>query len=142
MDLFFALGAFHGLTVVITALVIIYSDHQGFLYFRGKKATLSPTFITWSHRLVWLGLIIIITSGIALAIPAWEYRLSEAVFYIKMGFVLVLLMNAIAIGKLSHKASTTPFTELTKEEQKTLLVSGALSFMGWVAAAGIGYFLL
>jgi hypothetical protein len=141
MDLYM-LGAFHGITVLITALFIIYSDHQGYLYFRGKKQTLSPTFITWSHRIVWIGLAIIILTGAALAIPTWEYRLTQGVFYVKMGFVLVLLMNAVAIGKLSHKASNTPFAALSPTEKKTLTVSGALSFLGWVSAAFIGYFLL
>lgn len=142
MDFFYALGAFHGLMFLLTAAVIIYSDHQGFLYFRGKKQTLSPTFVTWSHRLVWIGLGLIITTGLALAIPAWEYYLTELPFYIKMGFVGVLLMNAVAIGKLSHKAETTPFALLSSEEKTTLLVSGALSFCGWVCAAGIGFFIL
>lgn len=135
-------GTFHGLVVLITALVIIYSDHQGFLYFRGKKQTLSPAFITWSHRLVWVGLAIIIISGVLLVLPAWEYRLSQGAFYVKMGFVLVLIMNGLAIGKLSHKASSVPFVALSSEEKKTLLVSGGLSFIGWVSAAVIGIYFL
>lgn len=142
MDIFYALGAFHGLLFIATAAVIIYSDHQGFEYFRGKKQTLSAQFVTWSHRLVWLGLALIILTGLALALPAWEYYLTDLAFYMKMSFVAVLIMNGLAIGKLSHKAETTPFAELSPDEKKTLMVSGALSFIGWVSAAAIGFFVL
>lgn len=142
MDLFYAIGPFHGLMVVGTALIIIYTDHQGYLYFRGKKATLSASFITWSHRLVWAGLAIIITTGAALMIPAWEYYSTLGIFYVKMGFVALLILNGLAIGTLSKKASTTPFAELTQKEQRLLMLSGGLSFIGWVSAAVIGYFIL
>ncbi len=142
MDLFYALGAFHGLLFFITILVIAYSDHQGYLYFRGKKRTLSMTFVEWSHRLVWIGLLLIIVTGAALALPAYEYYLTVPAFYVKIGFVGVLVMNAFAIGALAKKASITPFSELSAEERKTLFISGALSFCCWIGAATIGFFIL
>lgn len=137
MDLY-ALGATHGLIVFATIIVILYSDHQGFLYFRGKKATLSLSFVNWSHRLVWLGLGLIISTGSILVSFNVERYVADPAFFLKMSFVGVLIMNGLAIGALSHKASTTPFAALSQEEQRTLLVSGALSFMGWVGAFVIG----
>lgn len=83
-----------------------------------------------------------ITTGFLLALPSWTYRLQQPVFYVKMGFVLVLVINAFAIGKLARLAATKPFASLTKEEQRTLLISGALSGISWVASASIGLFLL
>lgn len=141
MDLY-ALGGLHGISFMIVAAVIVYSDHQAYLYFRGKKATLRESFVVWSHRLVWAGLLAMITTGIALTIPGWEYRLSNPVFYVKMGFVLVLIMNACAIGIIAKKATTTPFAELSDTDRRTLMVSGALSAIGWIGAALIGYFVL
>lgn len=132
----------HLTTLIITAVVILYSDHQGLQYFRGKKATLSKTFVTWSHRLVWVGLITMIMSGISLVLPTWEYRLQEPAFYIKMGFVLVLIVNSYAIGKLRYVAIDRRFDELSVDVQKTLMFSGALSAVGWVGAAIIGFFFL
>lgn len=132
----------HLATLSITALIIIYSDHQGFLYFRGKKQTLSKVFLHWSHILVWTGLLLMITTGVLLTIPAWTYRLQEPTFYIKMGFVLTLVVNAFAIGKLSKVAGEKPFAQLTTSEQRVLLLSGALSAMGWIGAAVIGKFFL
>lgn len=142
MTYFFLLGGLHGAVFTILAIFILYSDHQGYLYFRGKKETLSPTFLKWSHRIVWVGLVLMIITGAALLIPTWQFRLQEPVFYLKMGFVLVLLMNAFSIGKFSELSTLRPYRELTTDEQRTLMVSGALSVMGWVGAATIGLFFL
>lgn len=138
----FFLGGFHGSIFMVTAAIILYSDHKGFNYFKGKEKLLTEKFVKWSHLLVWIGLILMIATGVMLTIPAWEYRLSQPEFYIKMSFVLVLIMNAVAIGKLSKQASVKSFDELESEDKKTLLVSGALSAMGWIGAATIGAFFL
>ena len=132
----------HLTTLFIAALVIIYSDHQGFLYFRGKKQLLSQSFLKWSHHLVWAGLLTMILTGILLTIPQWEYRLTQSEFYIKMAFVGVLVVNAFAIGALSKLAGTTPFDSLQKEQKRTLLLSGALSSMCWIGATMMGMFFI
>jgi hypothetical protein len=142
MDFVYVLGSAHGLIFLATASVILYSDYRGFNYFRGKEKLLSEKFVKWSHLLVWVGLLLMITTGVMLTIPAWEYRLSQPEFYIKMSFVLVLVMNAVAIGKLSKQASVRAFDELPSEDKKTLLVSGGLSALGWIGAATIGAFFL
>ena len=132
----------HLATLFITALVIVYSDHQGFLYLRGKKQTPSQPFLKWSHHLVWAGLILMITTGVLLTIPQWEYRLTQTEFYIKMAFVGVLVVNAFAIGALSKLAGTTPFASLQKEQKRTLLLSGALSSLCWIGATMMGMFFI
>jgi hypothetical protein len=138
----FELVSLHLLTLALTAIVILYSDHQGFLYFRGKKQILSKTFLEWSHTLVWIGLLLMITTGVLLTIPSWTYRLQDPIFFVKLGFVLILVVNAFAIGTLARKASETPFAALSKDEQRVLLLSGSLSFSGWVGAFVIGMFFL
>lgn len=136
------LGPLHGLFVLITALLILYTDHKGFQYFTGKITTISPRFIHRSHQLVWIGLTVIILSGATLAARAWSYYLDNPVFILKMGFVAILVMNAFAIGTIAKKATTTAFTDLTKEEKWTLLTSGGLSVIGWLGAIVIGLLLL
>jgi hypothetical protein len=136
------LETIHLTTLALTALVILYSDHKGFQYFRGTTPTLSLSFVTWSHRLVWTGLILMILSGFFLMLPAWKFYLSEPTFFVKMGFVLTLCVNAFFIGKLSPLTIERTFEELPTDLKKTLLVSGALSGVGWVGAAVIGYFFL
>jgi len=132
----------HLIALALTAIVILYADHEGFQYFRGKKATLSRKFITLSHRLIWTGFVTMIVSGVFLVLPEWEYRLQEPVFYVKMGLVLILFMNALTIQKLSHVAVDRRFDELSVDVQKTLVLSGALSGIGWVGAALIGFLFL
>lgn len=136
------LETIHLTTLAFTAIVILYSDHKGFQYFRGTSPTLSLSFVRWSHRLVWTGLILMILSGFFLVLPVWEYYRSDPVFYVKMGMVLTLCVNAFFIGKLSPLTTEYTFEALPADLKKTLFVSGALSGVGWVGAAVIGYFFL
>jgi hypothetical protein len=136
------LETIHLTTLAFTALVILYSDHKGFQYFWGSVQTLPRSFVTWSHRLVWTGLILMILSGFFLMLPAWEYYIADPVFFVKMGFVLTLVVNAFFIGKLSPLTTERAFHELPPDLRRTLLVSGALSAIGWIGAAIIGFFFL
>lgn len=132
----------HLAVLAITALVILYSDHQGFGYFRGKKALLSPRFVHYSHWIVWVGLVAMIATGVGLVIPSWQVYLMDPAFQLKIGFVVVLVVNGFAIGKLAQVASVKPFALLPKREKRTLMISGSLSVIGWVSSSFIGYFLL
>jgi len=132
----------HLAILIITAVIILYSDHEGFNYMTGKKVVLSGRTIQWSHRLVWAGLILMVVTGVVLVVDSWAYYLQDPIFYVKIGFVLTLVVNALAIGKLSKIASERAFFELSGEEKRTLVLSGALSALGWLGAAGIGLFFL
>lgn len=132
----------HLATLVATILVIAYADHEAFAYFRGKKDLLNKRRITRLHYLVWVGLITMIVTGFALALPGLSYYLSEPLFLLKMGFVLVLIINSLFITKLLPIASERPFRELKKNEQRILLLSGAASASAWIGASIIGYFFL
>ena len=132
----------HLWTLGITALVILYSDHEAFSYFRGKKQLLDKRKMELLHYVVWAGLLIMIASGLKLALPAWEYYISEPSFLIKMGFVLVLIVNGVFIGRLTPIASERPFSDLAARGRLSLLLSGSLSTMGWIGAAVIGFYFL
>lgn len=138
----YIVGSLHGLIFLVVAVAVLYSDHQGYLYFKGKKETLAPALLKVLHRLVWVGLVFMILTGAILASTALEYYLTQWVFYLKMSFVLVLAINALAIGKLSMLAGTTPFKELGRKQQRQLVTSGAISFVSWIMAAVIGFFFL
>ncbi len=132
----------HLITLLCTVVVILFADHEGFSYMRGKKQTLSHKLTQFFHYGVWVGLCLMITTGVFLALPAWEFYLKDPVFLLKMFFVLVLVVNGVFIGKFTALASEKPFAELPSRMQHTLRVSGALSTIGWVGAAVIGYFFL
>lgn len=136
------LGELHVPILLTTMAVILYSDHQALLYFTGRKQILTAKFSVWSHRLVWLGLVAMIFSGVSLVAPSWQFYMSDPVFYIKIWFVLVLVINAVAIGKLLPLAQVRPFRELTPLQRTTLLVSGFLSGLSWTGAIILSYFFL
>lgn len=142
MELELELESLHLFVLACTVIAILYADHEGLSYVRGKKAVLNARSVQYTHRFVWVGLIGMILTGVALILPAWEYWLNDSTLYVKMGFVLMLVINSFFIDALSPVATERPFHELDTDTRRTLLVSGALSGIGWVGAAVIGFFFL
>lgn len=132
----------HLAILLITAVVILYADHLGFDYFRQKRLLIDRTQMRITHYAVLAGLFGMVVTGLFLMLPRWRFYLSEPVFYVKMAFVLILIFNATFIARMSHLASETPFSLLEPDERNAFMVSGALSAVGWIGAAFIGYFLL
>ncbi len=132
----------HLAVLFCTVVIILCADHEGFSYMRGKKRTLNHKLTQFFHYGVWVGLCLMIATGVFLALPAWEFYLKEPTFLLKMFFVLVLIGNGVFIGKFTSLASEKPFAELPSRIQHTLRISGMLSTIGWVGAATIGYFFL
>lgn len=135
MDLTFL----HLLSLVITIPVVLYADHLGFQYFTGRKLVLDRKKIEWSHRLVMIGISLLIVTGIVVTVPVWAVMFSQPLFYAKLALVSTLVINGLFIGKLMHKATITPYTELSAEEKRVLLLSGALSAGGWLGSILIGF---
>jgi hypothetical protein len=136
------LESVHLISLFLTVGVILVADHHAFEYLRGKRPFLSLRFVQWTHRLVWAGLIGMIVSGAFLAYPLWEYLKNEPAFYVKMGFVLTLCVNAFFIAHLSETATVRSWGELTRDERMLFLLSGSLSVIGWIGSAVIGFFFL
>ncbi len=134
------LETLHLIALIITAPVILYADHMGFQYFTGRMQTLPLQKVQWAHRLVTVGLLILIATGIWMTIPMWAVMLEKPFFYAKMAFVATLFLNGLFIGQLMNKATTVPFAGLTRDEKNLLLVSGAVSGISWVASVLIGFF--
>lgn len=134
--------AIHLATLSLTAIAILYADHMGYQYFTGKRLHLNHERTVILHRIVWVGLIGMIVSGYLIAAPQWDYLRSEPVFFVKLGLVLVLVMNALVIGKMAHLTSDRAFAELPADVRRAFMISGALSAIGWIGAAVIGYFYL
>ena len=136
------MGAAHLSILALTAVIILFSDEQGLMWVRGTVPLLDPRKMHWLHRLTWLGLIGMIATGLIQMLPAYEYYLSGPAFIMKMCFVGVLIFNGILIGRLQHIATERTFASLTIAERLPILVSGAISMIGWVSAGLIGYFLI
>lgn len=74
--------------------------------------------------------------------PAREAYLSYGPFLVKMGFVAIIVANAFLIGKLLSLSSERPFAALTEAEKRKLLISGALSGIGWLGALSVALWYL
>jgi cation transport ATPase len=130
----------HLLLLIVTAPVILYADHMGFQYLTGRVKTISPRKVEWTHRLVSIGIVLLIVTGVLITIPIWAVVLEKPLFYAKLAFVATLVLNGVFIGSLMKKATMTPFTNLSKDEKKFLLLSGAVSALGWISTTLIAFF--
>ncbi len=128
----------HIIAIGVTVLFVLYADKQGLMWVLGKKEVLTKAKITFLHRLVSLGLVVIVLSGATMAYGGFEYYISNPVFLIKMGFVLVLIINAFFIGTLSRIATERSYKSLSTRERIPLLFSGAMSCIGWLGAILLG----
>jgi len=121
-------------TLFLTIPIILAADIYGSLWLKGKRQTLDPKILTYLHRGMWTGLILMILTGASMFWPLREYLLHTPAFYIKMMFVLTLVINGFFVGRFLEIATERPFVELTPQEKKLLYVSGVASFIGWVGA--------
>lgn len=123
------------LTILLgTVLVILYTDHVGLQYFRGRARTLSAARVYALHTAVWFGLLGMIATGLTMAWPALPVLLTLPLFILKMCFVGVLFVNAIFIGFFVSTSTTTAFADLSLRQKAPLILSGALSTIGWLGA--------
>lgn len=120
----------------------INADHLAFKWIRGKINILNKTEIEKYHKRVWFGLIGMILTGLIMFWPLRDFLLTRPQFYVKMAFVLTLVINGFFIGRLQNIATTKWFKELTPGEKVKLFTSGAVSTLAWLGAAIGGFYLL
>jgi nitrate reductase gamma subunit len=121
-------------TLFLLIPVILFADHEGFSWMRGNKETLNEKTLKILHRLVWTGLIVMITTGAIMFWPLRDYLLHNFAFYAKMVFVAVLIINSLFVGKLMLIATERSFESLSIEEKRPILISGVASSIGWIGA--------
>lgn len=131
----------HLTLVIITGLAVLLSDEQAFLWMLGKKDVLAPRFVDVMHIVVSIGLSGIIATGGIMFLSRSTYLLHEPVFLTKMVFVGALIINGFFIDRLSITATQKPFRTLSSSERFPLLLSGAVSFSGWMGAGICGLLL-
>jgi hypothetical protein len=124
----------HIAILILTGLAIVYSDHLGWQYFRGTKQTLDPVLVHRLHYGVWVGLIGMILTGVIMVAPGFSYYAAQSYFWVKMGFVALLVVNSIAITFLIGVATKVPYASLTLNQKVPLIISGGLSTLGWLGA--------
>lgn len=132
---------FHISFIILTLIVVIYSDHQGFLWFTGKKQLVNKKKTELGHKLALWGFLMICITGFILSWPMKDFLLENKVFLVKMFFVVALGINGLAIGKLSKIAIEKPFVSTSKKEKIVLFLSGAISTLSWLGAGTLAFFI-
>lgn len=120
---------------------VLYADHLGFSWLRGKSELLLRQHLMRAHYVVSTALVLLIGSGFYMFWPMRAYLLHQPLFLLKMGFVAALIVNAVVIGELMHVATHTPFSNLPRRNRIPLFISGAVSMLCW-AGAGVSALLL
>lgn len=132
-----------GLSVHILALVLSFGtilvvDWLGLLWLMGKvHMHESPKLEAAAKPLIWGGLALLLASG-ALIQP----DLTNPVTAVKLGCVLVLMLNGLSIAPMMHKLFALPpetrFGELAHRLRLRLLIALSISQACWWTAALIG----
>jgi hypothetical protein len=120
---------------------IIAADSQGLRWLLGWRERIAVSYVHFWHRWVWVGISVSMVSGFYMFWPVREYLLTQPTFLLKVALVLMLFLNALFIGKHMLLATTQPFAALAPQQRRTLLVSGAVSTLGWVSVATLGFLL-
>lgn len=127
--LFFHIGAF-----VFNIGLVILADILGLLWVLEKIKKLPKKVMLMAHRLIWLGLVISITSGSLLFWESREYLLTLPAFYTKILFVVALLVNSFVISKhLKVALEVESFSALARKERSSFFISGVISTICWIA---------
>ncbi len=132
----------HLLVLSFIAWNVVVADHMGFNWIRGKTRVLDALIVKKYHRRVWIGLGLMILTGLFLFWPLREFLLSRQQFYVKMTFIIILIINGFAVGKLQKVAETRTFLSLSLQERIPLFVSGTVSTLAWLGAAFGGLYLI
>jgi len=126
---------------IITITSVIIADIHALLWVIGKLQTLSHRRMITLHNIVSIGLFVSITSGIIMFWPLREYLLTVTAFWVKMIFVVALVINSFIIARHVNIPTTRTFVSLTKNEQRPLIVSGLVSTVSWIGAFTSALFL-
>lgn len=118
--------------VIGTALVVLFADHQGMRWMSGKDGRLPVARALFLHRVVTVGLVLLLITGGLLYARAAPAYLADPRFVLKMSMLFVIIVNTYFIERFSKVASEREFTSLTSSERLPLFISGGVSFVGWV----------
>lgn len=127
--------------LIIAACVIVYADHEAYLYLSGRVPLLDRRRTTMLHHAVWALLAGMILTGTLLASRSWSYFLSDPLFVLKLCLVGLLVANSFVINALMAHAFEVPFAQLSAARRRALIASGAASAIGWIGAASLGLYL-
>ncbi|HVM73939.1 MAG TPA: hypothetical protein VMU13_03635 [Candidatus Paceibacterota bacterium] len=118
----------------IAGIGILLADSSALAWLRGKRETVDAKALFVAHWVVTIGLSGLILTGLYLFWPMRSYLLGQPLFWLKMGFVVALVINSFVIEALMNVAQVRPFNALTTAQKFPLMLSGAVSVICWAGA--------
>lgn len=121
--------------LALAVMGIVLADHVAWRWMHGGDDLHHHAYLARVHWLVTAGLTGLIVTGLILFWPLRDYLLVQPLFWLKMLFVLALIINSFFIEKLMHLPATVSFDSLNRRQKMPLYISGAISTLSWLGAA-------
>ena len=145
MDYGTILIIFHLLGVVVSMGGAFTSDAIFFSSIRDEKVSNTEVrFLKLGGRMVWIGLALIVISGLLLFATDTERYLDSAKFLAKMTIVAVLILNGLVFHLVHiprfhrHANQHFPSSDEFMRAIPSLLLSGVISTTSWLSAFTLG----
>jgi hypothetical protein len=131
----------HLTILTLTGALILFSDWMAFTWWSGRVQTLDLKTLTRAHYGVAAGLTLMILTGSFMALGRVDELLYNPAFWIKMTFVGILIINSFVIGSHLKTVTSKPYVALSDSERMWILISGAVSTIGWLGTITAALFL-
>ncbi|MFZ6036502.1 MAG: hypothetical protein ACOYUK_05180 [Patescibacteria group bacterium] len=98
-------------------------------------------YMGFGSRVIWVGLVIAILSGIIFWIILPNPR--PDIFFVKLGLVAMLVIDGVMINRIGRPKlmmlnDSQLMTALPPDVRRTFMISGVISVVGWWGAFAIG----
>lgn len=145
MELYTLFKIGHFLGIALGAGGAYVSDFMFFSAVRDKKISRTEMrFLTIGSRAVWLGLFLLVLSGIGLVLMNMESLFSSPKFWAKMSVVGIIIVNGIIFHRYhiphlhKHVGLHFPSSSIFVRRIPLLLASGVVSGVSWTSALILG----
>lgn len=131
----FIIFGVHLMALCVAVCGMLLADSIGLSWFRSAIHTLPVKRVHMLHEVMSGALAFLIASGLMLFWPERDYLVTQPLFFLKMAFIGVLIINSFVIDSLMHHATRTSYRSLPLGTKRALIVSGAVSSICWAGAA-------
>ena len=121
-------------SLFVAGVGILLADSSAVAWLRGKREVIGRETLFIAHWVVTTGLIGLILTGLALFWPLRDFLLTQPLFWLKMGFVVALVINSFFIEYLMQTAAHHSFASLTYGQKLPFFISGGISTLSWIGA--------
>jgi hypothetical protein len=141
----FVLLTAHVFGAIVGAGGALMSDAMFFLAIKDKKInTTEMNFLRLGSKVVWVGIAILILTGIGIVLTKPDYYLSSDKFLAKITIVAIITINGFAFQFShlpfleAHTGNTLAHSHAFRVKAPWLLISGVISSVSWISTVILG----